>query len=349
MATVSNSFPHPRAPGEKALIRRRTGAFTLVELLVVIAIIGTLVGLLLPAVQAARESARRSQCANNIRQLALANLNYLDANKRFPAAIKPSNAWAAGAQPAASTYGAGMSWVGYILPFLEQSALFAKIDFKTIPTVKDTTDPNWNLAINNRVNDLFCPSNVNEVDIRANNVATPSSNPYTQHYYGVMGVVVPASFTTTYPNYTASPGSGQAIASQGVFRITPWQQQLGTSAKDITDGLSKTYLLGEISWSGMGKDSRSNTSSYLRAYNSSNGNYVLPVRNILYPRPINISRNEAWAGIAQTSENAWNNLNWGSNHASVASFAMADGSVDFVEEGIDMNVFMARGTMNCGE
>jgi prepilin-type N-terminal cleavage/methylation domain-containing protein len=99
--------------------RRMTGAagFTLVELLVVIAIIGTLVGLLLPAVQTARESARRSTCTNNLKQIGVAIHNFESANKAFPAGHKHdsggNSAW---------------GWGVYILPFLEQQEIFDLIN-----------------------------------------------------------------------------------------------------------------------------------------------------------------------------------------------------------------------------
>ena len=99
-------------------LRRRSTGFTLVELLVVIAIIGILIALLLPAVQAAREAARRSQCTNNIKQLALAMHNYHDVYKIFPRscyggndAVRPWNNW--------ERFGAN----GPILPFVEHKAL----------------------------------------------------------------------------------------------------------------------------------------------------------------------------------------------------------------------------------
>src|SRR5687768_14086496 len=93
--------------------------FTLVELLVVIAIIGILIALLLPAVQNAREAARRSQCTNNMKQLALAIQLYHDAKGSYPMSAY-----------AAVVGNTGFSWMSAILPFFDQSALFSEIDFK---------------------------------------------------------------------------------------------------------------------------------------------------------------------------------------------------------------------------
>ena len=93
-------------------ISKNRGGFTLVELLVVIAIIGTLVGLLLPAVQQAREAARRSSCTNQTKQLALACLNYESTRKRLPSANDRND------------NSAGWSWIVMILPFIEESNMY---------------------------------------------------------------------------------------------------------------------------------------------------------------------------------------------------------------------------------
>src|SRR5688572_7278344 len=97
--------------------------FTLVELLVVIAIIGVLVALLLPAVQAARESARRMSCSNNLKQFGIAIHNYHDTFTLLPMSIGP---WSQGASPTPQRNGKG--WIVSILPQLEQSALFAEFE-----------------------------------------------------------------------------------------------------------------------------------------------------------------------------------------------------------------------------
>jgi prepilin-type N-terminal cleavage/methylation domain-containing protein len=108
-------------------IARRRSAFTLVELLVVIAIIGILVALLLPAVQSAREAARRMQCQNNLKQLALAVLNYENAKKSFP----PSMQWNPGDAPSSSD-NFRPNWIILILPYCEQQTLYNAFDM-TVP------------------------------------------------------------------------------------------------------------------------------------------------------------------------------------------------------------------------
>jgi prepilin-type N-terminal cleavage/methylation domain-containing protein/prepilin-type processing-associated H-X9-DG protein len=139
--------------------RRQCAGFTLVELLVVIAIIGILVSLLLPAVQAARESARRVSCVNNIRQVGLAIANYENARKVYPPAglhnppfwmpVGGSNLGSIVTDP---TTGTMHSWVVLILPYLEESALYQQFDLRT-SVVRQTQDPQaFQIA------SLLCPS-----------------------------------------------------------------------------------------------------------------------------------------------------------------------------------------------
>src|SRR3990172_9246369 len=106
----------------------RLKAFTLVELLVVIAIIGILIALLLPAVQAAREAARRSQCTNNLKQIGLAFHNYHDIYKTFPAWSYNARTWQAGAA-GDNTWWTGFTAMTMILPFIEQGSIYDKIDW----------------------------------------------------------------------------------------------------------------------------------------------------------------------------------------------------------------------------
>src|SRR5262245_39533012 len=119
--------PRPRAAAR---------AFTLIELLVVIAIIAVLIALLLPAVQAAREAARRAQCVNNLKQIALACMNYESANGSFPMGNRyiDLNCYAVAAGNTSCSTAAGACWFGhsafnFILPYMEQSAQYASFNF----------------------------------------------------------------------------------------------------------------------------------------------------------------------------------------------------------------------------
>ena len=111
--------------------RSSRNGFTLVELLVVIAIIGTLVGLLLPAVQSAREAARRTQSLSNLKQIGIALHLFHDSNRHFPAGFKSTTtgSWAGGSNDAVPESGPGWSFFAFILPFMEESALHGRIRF----------------------------------------------------------------------------------------------------------------------------------------------------------------------------------------------------------------------------
>lgn len=119
--------------------------------------------------------------------------------------------------------------------------------------------------------------------------------------------------------------------------------------KDVTDGVSKTYLLGEISWDKMCTQSNFNVKSYLVGYGGwGSGQFYNSVRNIWYSRPINISKLQIQNSAIATND-TYNNMNWGSNHPGGCHFSMGDGSVRFVNETISMDLFMAAGSRASGE
>ncbi len=207
-------------------------AFTLVELLVVIAIIGILVGLLLPAVQSAREAARRMQCSNNLKQLGLACHNYEAAYKKFP----PMQTGAGGVNPG-SIHGWGqrfaMSGHYAMLPYLEQSALY--------DSMPPTLEP-WNGAnpFRTAVSFLQCPSNANaKLEPTDQNRNRGLSN------YGycagdnLAGSQVVQGGTQERDSTTLS-GQKLAIRNRGIFgRSFP-------SLAEITDGTSNTIAIAEF-------------------------------------------------------------------------------------------------------
>ena len=150
-----------RCPSDQDGSRRR--GFTLVELLVVIAIIGTLVGLLLPAVQSARESARRTDCSSKMKQVMLAAINFHEARGAFPANntgtpnVLNSNVLLKGEGPSTGTPGSkSYGWLVFVLPFMEESATHDRIDFSVAPT------NSANVALRTTLIPAFaCPSDPN--------------------------------------------------------------------------------------------------------------------------------------------------------------------------------------------
>lgn len=180
--------------------------FSLVELLVVVAVIGALVGLCMPAIQRTRETARRAQCGNNLRQMGVALSGYETARRAFP----PGNDALTGRHHA---------WSSFILPFLEQHAAAGRIDYRLA----------WNAAgENNRMSDLVIPTYVCPGGILM--------FPGKQDYGGVMGSTLPLESTgRMHPDWEHS----------GVLYQTGTSHPGPVRAAMITDGLAKTILVSE--------------------------------------------------------------------------------------------------------
>lgn len=196
-------------------------AFTLVELLVVIAIIGILIGMLLPAVQSVREAARRITCANNIRQMSLATLNYESAHMAFPAT------WAAAGDPETGNVD-GWSVQAQILPFLEQANLYSEIEFSLSYNAAENAQVNINGQIQRlaiaRIPVYLCPSEIRD-ELRVN-----SDGPY------------------HYPlNYAANAGDW-FVYDPGTKRTGPGAMTTNreNSISSFTDGTSNTLFYGEV-------------------------------------------------------------------------------------------------------
>jgi prepilin-type N-terminal cleavage/methylation domain-containing protein len=332
--------------GEKNMKKKLRFGFTLVELLVVIAIIGVLIALLLPAVQAAREAARRMQCTNNLKQLSVAVHNYHDTHQTFPPVFIAWSDFAAGG----SINSSGFSWIALTLPFFEQGGLYSQLNFK----VKCNTSPNSNLR-NIPIKTLLCPSNGEERD-RRNSWASSytSSTPVSHHYYGLLGPLGPNNLGGgNYVSISGATGTGgDKQSSHGIFTSNAglagyYIQPSGTNFANITDGTSNTYLLGEISWAKMGETAGHNIMSYLESYNHSNNVFVLPARSLVRTKPINYSKKRIQQGLS--SDGNYNELNWGSNHTGGTNYAQGDASVRFVSETINVDVWLATSSMNGNE
>ena len=225
----------------RAFIPRR--AFTLVELLVVIAIIGILVALLLPAVQAAREAARRMQCGNNLKQLGLALHNYESTYKKLPpalmGAVRTNPAQGAGAQQ-----DDGFGWMVALLPFVEQQPLYDRINPQGYPGVlgMQTIFDRYYAGQprvpggDTKISAYRCPSSILP-DVVPASWAMPG--------YGAMTNQFPRSVGYGTSDYKTAGGS--CYGDFGVMHKL-WEKDNSCSFAEITDGLSNTLAIVESAY-----------------------------------------------------------------------------------------------------
>jgi len=287
--------------------------FTLIELLVVIAIIGILIGLVLPAVQKVRDAAARTQRQNNLKQIGLANLNFHDAQQRFPTGYISSF------DSNGNDLGPGWGWNAYLLPYLEQQALFAKIDF-TAPieaAIHSTVRP---VVLKN----LLCPSD-NPPQIFP--VGTRSST-------GVL--------TSTIANLTPSSYSGNfGVSEPGVDGEGVFFRNSNLSVKDITDGTSHTLLAGERSWKySEGTWIGSITGSKFATPSFSPFGFELN-------EPSNFILSHVGEMIAGNTPTEINNFS--SAHSSGVNYLFVDGHVKLLTSSINYNTLKALATRDGGE
>lgn len=360
------------------MIRRKTQAgFTLVELLVVIAIIGILVGLLLPAVQAARESARRMQCSNNLKQLGLALHNYHDAHKVFPL-----NMAGGGVRGGANCTSGFYSWLTYILPQIEQANIYNTIDFNIEMADSGTchnvfaasiSESHANAAAARSIVPTFlCPS---DPAGHANAAAMGTANPASDSYAGNAGW---PSWSTGIAGERSAPNAPyNGIISMATPAVdVPWHPSRGIRFGDVTDGLTHTTAISErliiqaqSVFEVRGEDPRALSHHSTERPRSQAGiarNCELSHRDLFH----SIFQGRAWiSGWTLTSPtfmhiygpNSWNcHFHGGegtgdnvvtpsSNHTGGVNLAMCDGSIHFVSDSIDQQVWWLLGSRNDGQ
>ncbi|MGQ9574790.1 MAG: DUF1559 family PulG-like putative transporter [Thermoguttaceae bacterium] len=199
-------------------MRSRRAAFTLVELLVVIAIIGILVALLLPAVQAAREAARRTQCANNLRQLGLAMHQYHGALKSFPPGFM--------AIDHLGQVSGGWAWGVFLMPYIEQSPLQDILSPTKYTLSQVISDPALLPMLQMQLAVFKCPSSPME--------------PLRQYHGPGAEMVATANYTCCRGFFSYSGATHLKKPNNGVFYA-----QSATRTHQVLDGLSNTFALGE--------------------------------------------------------------------------------------------------------
>jgi prepilin-type N-terminal cleavage/methylation domain-containing protein len=314
-------------------------AFTLVELLVVIAIIGILIALLLPAVQAAREAARRSQCANNLKQIGLGLLNYESTNRVFP----PGNIVMPGAVQSGNLGKTGICWTISILPYMEQSDLFKRYDSSVSNDMPGAGNGNDSLR-QTPLNCYTCPSDTEMGRLGAPAEGSNKKQQMPSSYRGMAGQMSDAgdsfenskTFVSPFPMRLELRGPLHSVG------IMDWDCE-GT--RDMRDGASNTLFVGEMttrtqlgyrpywaaSWGFNVLSSAYPESRTLLGYSSGNTNNKMCVET-----PGN-------GGTAPCKRG------WGSAHAKGLHFVLCDGSVKYFSSEMDMSIFMAMATVEGGE
>lgn len=310
--------------------------FTLIELLVVIAIIAILIALLLPAVQQAREAARRTQCKNNLKQLGLAAHNYHDTHNSFPL------------NAADSLY--GYSAQAQLLPYHEQSSLHGLIDFNQPAQVGLPWAPTMNPAIlpvaTQLLNVLVCPSE--------------AGNPFYTDGNGDMWAG---------SNYLLNGGSGAGVnycsrINDGLF----WRGSR-TKFRDITDGTTNTIFIAETLFGNRQPDTTTLQDAQRQMKRVSGGPPCVPTGDAMVTMPASrFEGRRAGAWILSTGYHALVHGYFTPNsdlpdmthhgevvsgprslHVGGAQAALCDGSVRFISDNVDLAVFRNAFARNDGE
>ncbi|MDR2755408.1 MAG: DUF1559 domain-containing protein [Planctomycetaceae bacterium] len=318
---------------------RRFRGFTLVELLVVIAIIGALIALLLPAVQAAREAARRMQCSNNLKQMTLACLNYEDVFKALPHnGIK----WNA---TETSNYSLAISWRGWLLPYIEQASLYEQLDkvkYNVGYACASDNVTNYNILTDQKVSisGYWCPSSPLDKFVTAVNTWY-GTNCLHSHYMGIGGSYIHHTRNT----WTAGQKKNNIDSIGGCILHE------ATELSQITDGTSNTMIIAEESnyhikpdgtQETLGTDSY--TFAFLMGQEWSGGSNQNPSqRDNCRPFGISFVRFQVNQRVDFTGySNSWMNAPIRSAHSGGANIGFVDGSVRFASSTTNLDEVLCR-------
>lgn len=318
------------------LSQKRRRGFTLIELLVVIAIIAVLIALLLPAVQQAREAARRTQCRNNLKQLGLAMHNYHDAAGLFPPGclVMPFQHGASANPTERSSWG----WGALVLPYLDQGPLYNSLNLGRLKLHEVLTTTVGLSNLTKKYGVFRCPSDTGPA---ANNFdssyTAPGDNATTVNIYA-------RQITTNGTDRIATSMSNYVMVSCSSYSITPpfhfatYGPPTGVGyncsnigVRDITDGTSNTVMVGERAFRvanlTMGAGNVFGYSPSISTNHRSAGHALLGI---------------PFSGLNDTLTNREHQSRaFSSNHTGGVLFLLADGSVRFLSENIDYNPLTA--------
>lgn len=307
-------------------LKRR--GFTLIELLVVIAIIAILVALLLPAVQQAREAARRSSCKNNLKQLGVALHNYHDTHGQLPCGSQdsaPNRIWQGGTARKGSV-------LVKLLPEVEQGNIFRKLDFNG-DVVAQLNSAALDFMWRKEIETFVCPSD---------DYIDPGEGK--SNYAPSLGAqAMPGRSCNTYPGNTfgtggtghGSTGNGQTIS--GLFSRYQWAAKL----RDITDGTANTIAMGEI---------RPKCGDHHRGgWANPNALWTATTAPINHATCANENGGIGGANGCNADGNWQTSQGFKSRHVGGAQFVFADGSVHFLSENINYRTYQQLGDRRDGE
>jgi prepilin-type N-terminal cleavage/methylation domain-containing protein/prepilin-type processing-associated H-X9-DG protein len=287
----------------------RPRGFTLIELLVVIAIIGVLISLLLPAVQSAREAARRAQCTNNLKQIGLAAHNYMSTYEVLPMGCAIAGGYSSG------------GLFPPLLQFMEQLPLYNAMNFST----NMYTPSNATLSATG-VSTLWCPSDFKVIErkqLPANYFLLQAVDAN-----GVHQCCDPARYWMNYTSYAGSTGTWFSVLTTNATRLSqmngPFYTVSSVRMASITDGTSNTIGFGERAHSLLSSADQTDWHWW------TSGNYGDTLGNTLHPL-------NAWKrkGLVTPSNQASVYAgNFSSLHPGGANFCFMDGSVKFIKDSI---------------
>ncbi|MEW4566089.1 DUF1559 domain-containing protein [Bremerella sp. JC770] len=330
---------------------RKNHGFTLVELLVVIAIIGVLIALLLPAVQQAREAARRMQCSNHLKQLALACHTYADSHKSFPSGVvgmisswdKKTDRYTgsdSGGPIARGEWRGGpdWAWTALVLPYMEQTAMHETLGVGRIDAIHAMTDANVRAAISIPMPTFNCPSDPKPGDTtdRPSLKHTGVKDANETVYNNILAL----------SNYVGNMGRGRdaltCCSADRWFQMNfgewaegPLNVNTNTRFRDITDGSSNSILIGERAWSynAGGTMITSGAGAMYFAISTKGPTQGHGASNALGMGGSGINGIYPDSSLSAISLKASGNFS--SAHPGGAQFALCDGSVRFLSENID--------------